>query len=302
MQKFIGKWASRDPYDCLMDITEDGVVSVSFSTWGGEEAGEYDLRPSFTVSDAGLSWSTEGTPCATPYTCELTLTDGDTLEGTIRKNGGEAESLYFTKMKGVAPVKGTPHRHICDGEETVPAGFPLTAEQLMGTWSSPVPWNVKMNFYANGDKVRMVYVFESMFVPLDFYMEGNSIVWQINDARNRGRCSISWDGEAFVGTYTQIGHPKFDPVRFVKTSDVPVDPKEPEPNIPLPDKSRIEILREFAGYGEKTDPVETEYRLGGDVPAVLENYNYSSYLEGKSGDVLAFACLNFICDHFLHYG
>ncbi len=302
MLQFIGKWASRDPYDCLMDITEDGCVSVSFTTWSNEEAGDYDLRPNFSSTETTLSWSTEGTPCATPYSCELTLTDENTLEGEIRKKNGEPKRLQFVKMNGVAPVKGTPHRHLFDSEETVPAGFPLSAAELNGQWSSPVPWNTKMNFYADGDKVRLILHISSFFPPIDFFMEGNSIVWQINDARNRGRCSITWDGEAFVGTYTQIGHPKFDPVRFVKTSDVPEEIKETEPNIPLPDKSRIEILRENAGYGEMTAPVETEYRLGGEVPAVLAKYDYASYIEGKSGDDVAFACLNFICDHFHHYG
>ncbi len=72
------------------------------------------------------------------------------------------------------------------------------------------------------------------------------------------------------------------------------------------EKSRLEILREYAAY-DRTKPKEhypTEYVLGGEVPLILTKYNYASYLANipKDSDAVAFRLLDFVCDHFRHDG
>ena len=49
----------------------------------------------------------------------------------------------------------------------------------------------------------------------------------------------------------------------------------------LPDKSRLELLKEHAEYdrSRQEKPYTYEFRMGGKVPAILEKYDYSKYLK-----------------------
>lgn len=75
-------------------------------------------------------------------------------------------------------------------------------------------------------------------------------------------------------------------------------------NISLPEKSRLELLKEYAEYdrSRQEKPYTYEFRMGGKVPAILEKYDYSKYLEGvePGTDEVAFRMLDFVCDHFHH--
>lgn len=75
-------------------------------------------------------------------------------------------------------------------------------------------------------------------------------------------------------------------------------------NIPLPNKSRLELLKEHAEYdrSRQEKPYTYEFRMGGKVPAILEKYDYSKYLQGvePGTDEVAFRMLDFVCDHFHH--
>ncbi len=72
------------------------------------------------------------------------------------------------------------------------------------------------------------------------------------------------------------------------------------------DKNRqlLEILQKHATYSNPPEEYQTEYILGGKVPAILEKYGYAAYMEGKdpSDDRTVFAILNFVCDSFGHNG
>lgn len=288
--KLPGKWACLALYDCSMDITDDGSIYLSL-----EERGDYNLRPEFTMTDNGLCWKTAD------ITCTLTFASDDTLTGTFTEGDNKPKTVEFTRFPGT-PVGGKAHHHDYGAPETVPADFPLTAVQLHGKWSSPVPYSCDMNIFAEGDKITLFLSFgvSQAWSPIDVYFDNGTLVWQINDANNRGRCTLRPADGKLTGTYTQLRHGAFDPADFIKVSDTP---EKNEPPVALPDnKSRIELLRENAAYGEPQEPVETEFKLNEPAPAILENYGYSSYLEGKSGDDIAFACLNFVCDNFHHYG
>lgn len=287
--KFTGKWACLALYDCSMDIMEDGKVYLSF-----EEKGDYNFQPEVTVTDGGVCWKTD------TMTCTLTLED-EKLAGTVTEEGNEPTEVEFIRFPGT-PAGGKFHHHNYGAAETVPTDFPLTAARLHGKWSSPVPYQCDMNLFAEGDKVTVILSFEGgpAWAPIDAYFENDALIWQINDANNRGRCTLRPVDGKLMGTYTQIGHAAFDAADFKKVSDTPERRETP---VALPEgKSRLEILRDFAAYGEAQEPVETEYRLREPAPEILEKYDYRSYLEGKTGDEVAFACLDFICDHFHHYG
>ncbi len=72
----------------------------------------------------------------------------------------------------------------------------------------------------------------------------------------------------------------------------------------LPEKSRLELLKKHGEYdrSRKEKPYTYEFRMGGKVPAILEKYEYSKYLQGvePGTDEVAFRMLDFVCDHFHH--
>lgn len=74
--------------------------------------------------------------------------------------------------------------------------------------------------------------------------------------------------------------------------------------VSLPDKPRLEILKEHAEYdrSHKEKPYTYEFRMGGKVPEILKKYEYDKYLEGvePGTDEVAFQMLDFVCDHFKH--
>jgi len=75
-------------------------------------------------------------------------------------------------------------------------------------------------------------------------------------------------------------------------------------SLPLPEKSRLDILKEHGEYDRirPEKPYTYEFRMGGKVPAILEKYDYSKYLQGvePGTDEVAFRMLDFVCDHFHH--
>ena len=75
-------------------------------------------------------------------------------------------------------------------------------------------------------------------------------------------------------------------------------------NVSLPEKSRLDFLKEHAEYdrSRQEKPYTYEFRMGGKVPAILEKYDYSKYLQGvePGTDEVAFRMLDFVCDHFKH--
>lgn len=73
---------------------------------------------------------------------------------------------------------------------------------------------------------------------------------------------------------------------------------------PVPQESRIDVLRSYAEYdlGHKEKKYSYTFELGNEVPGVLENYGYSEYLKDVKpmSDLIAFRLLDFVCDHFHH--
>lgn len=76
-------------------------------------------------------------------------------------------------------------------------------------------------------------------------------------------------------------------------------------SVPESEKSRMELLKEFAWYDRsREEAYETEYCLGGEIPAILETYGFSDYIKDVdvTSDEIVFKLLDFVCVHFGHNG
>lgn len=161
------------------------------------------------------------------------------------------------------------------------------------------PLRMKMSFSSSG-----FYNFK----PNTVYEKDGLFCYEINDETYRMVYHVKFEDDCLVGFYTQFG--KETPVRYTRVSCTPEDGEmryvPTEIYVPQTEEPRIDVLRRYAHYGKtETDtPYTTAYRMGGEVPAVLERYGYADYLTDipQNDDRVAFAMLAFVCDHFGHNG
>ncbi len=160
------------------------------------------------------------------------------------------------------------------------------------------PLRMKMSFTSAG-----YYNFE----PNCVYEKDGYFCFEINDEYYRMVYHVKVENDKLVGYYTQFG--KNTEVLYSRVSDTPLD--EPQKYIPTEifvpgtDESRLSVLKRHAEYDRCREyGCETEFILGGNVPAILEKYDYSTYISGlcNTDDALAFKLLDFVCDHFGHNG
>ncbi|MBQ1846657.1 MAG: hypothetical protein II135_01505, partial [Clostridia bacterium] len=136
------------------------------------------------------------------------------------------------------------------------------------------PLRMKMSFSSSG-----YYNFE----PNCVYEKDGCYCFEINDEFYRMVYHLQFKDGEIVGFYTQ--HGKETPVKYEKISDIPDDePFQCNPTevfIPDTDKTRIDVLKQYAKYDRTRDyGCDDIFVLGGEAPAVLEKYNYSGYING----------------------
>lgn len=160
------------------------------------------------------------------------------------------------------------------------------------------PLRMKMSFTSSG-----YYNFE----PNCVYEKDGYLCYEINDAYYRMVYHVKLADGCLAGYYTQ--HGKEVPVKYTKISDTPEDaPQRYEPTeiyVPNTDETRFDILTKYAEYDRSCEyGSSVDFVLGGDVPAILEKYDYAKYTEGldNANDELVFRLLDFVCDHFGHNG
>ena len=76
-------------------------------------------------------------------------------------------------------------------------------------------------------------------------------------------------------------------------------------SVPESEKSRTDLLQEFAEYDRSREEFyDTQYHLGGEIPEILNKYNFSDYIKDVdiTSDEIVFRVLAFVCDHFGHNG
>ncbi len=291
-----GKWACTEWYDTQLNVMSDGAVYVTYS-----DRGEYSIRVDAAFTEDSLTW----TACGLTWTVtEVTMYDDiRTLKATLIDGDKCIDTMFY--MTPAAPDALPYHYAKYLEPMDVPAEFPMTVGELVGQWQQVGGREWEFNIFNRDGKILLLLCLdgEEVWEPVSVWVDADALVWQINDANNRAVCTLKPENGDLVGTYTQVWHDAYPPVRYKKVSDVPAERKsEASANVELPMGSRLDILRENAAYGEKEDVTETEFVLGGELPAILSEFDYAKYVDGKTGDDLAFACLDFVCDHFHHYG
>lgn len=161
-----------------------------------------------------------------------------------------------------------------------------------------MPLRMKMSFSSSG-----YYNFE----PNCVYEKDGYLCYEINDEYYRMIYHVKFVNGKLEGYYTLQG--KDTAVTYDRVSDIPEDKPykfvPPEICVPGTDKTRFEFLTEYAEYDRSRKcGSKVEFILGGDVPEILQKYNYSKYISGldNSSDEIAFKLLDFVCDHFGHNG
>ena len=161
-----------------------------------------------------------------------------------------------------------------------------------------MPLRMKMSSTSSG-----CYNFE----PNCVYEKDGYLCYEINDEYYRMVYHIKFSDGNLEGYYTQ--HGKETPIKYTRVSDTPEDAPykfiPAEVYVPNTEETRFEILTKYAEYDRSREYGSfVAFILGGDVPAILEKYDYSKYINGldNSNDELAFKLLDFVCDHFGHNG
>ena len=141
------------------------------------------------------------------------------------------------------------------------------------------------------------------FEPNCVYEKAGYLCYEINDESYRMVYHIRYVDGGFEGFYVQ--HGKSTPVKYVQLDDIPEDELYKyvpvEVYVPCTDKTRIEILKQYAGYDRGREyGCCNEIVLGRDISEILEKYNYSTYINGvdNTKDEVVFKFLDFACDHF----
>ncbi len=161
-----------------------------------------------------------------------------------------------------------------------------------------IPLRLKMSFSSSG-----YYNFK----PNCVYEDGDDLCFEINDDHYRMIYHIHYEEGQLRGYYTQFG--KKTPVVYQKQSDIPEDGDykyiPTEIYVPETEKSRIDVLREYSDYMPSDHLIpDSIYELNGKAPEILTKYDFESYFRDipADSDDIAFAALDFVCDHFGHDG
>jgi len=182
-------------------------------------------------------------------------------------------------------------------------------KRLIGKWYKEELGETLNIFDENPPRMKMSFSSSGHynFQPNCVYEDGDDLCFEINDEYYRMVYHVHYDGGELCGYYTQFGE-KTD-VKYSRVSDVPEDEEyyyaSPEVFVPQSDKTRAELLCEYADYqpcGEKIS--ESTYELCAKAPEILQKYDFDSYFAGipQNSDEIAFAVLAFVCDHFGHDG
>lgn len=137
-------------------------------------------------------------------------------------------------------------------------------------------------------------------VPLGYAVLNGELILLFNDAAHRAVFRLRLEDGVMKGSFCQLKQKKGESVEFSRVSDQLSD--HLKKHMEMMKLSRLEILRRYADYDRGQSPVKIEFVLGEKLPECLDRYDLGKYTEGKEGDELVFALLDFLCDHFHHDG
>lgn len=295
----IGQWASYD-FDTQLHLFPDASVLLDIGALG-----EVGVQATLTQDEDGTLRFTSAF-----LSGELRPVN-DTLEGTCLYEEEKSHAVF--KKIGEQPLPHAYH-HAPFGEPIqVPDDFPLSAEQLTGSYRTQVPNLLYMSLAAVDGGVRLALSIDdsTAFQHRAAWCEDGALVWQVNDAFHRITCTLRpGENRSLCGSFTLPGQATGEEICFEKTSDTPSTwsiPEEKPDSVVLPENvSRLELLQRYAAYGSGEARPDYTYDTHTAMPeslrAELDQFGYSDMLRGKEGDALAFACLDFMGAHFHHNG
>ncbi len=181
-------------------------------------------------------------------------------------------------------------------------------KRLVGKWYKEALGETVNIFDETPPRMKMSFTSSGHYnvVPNRVYADGDDLCYEINDERFRVVYHVHYESGRLCGYCTQFG--KETPVVYEKQSDIPEDGDyryAPTILVPETDEPRIDILRAYSVYAPGDCPIpESVYALNGAPPKVLTEYGFDACFDGipADSDQIAFAALNFVCDHFGHDG
>lgn len=160
------------------------------------------------------------------------------------------------------------------------------------------PPRVKISFVESG------YYFCD---PNCVYEQDGDLCYEINDADNRKIYRIRFYEGSLKGSAIQ--HGVTTPLLFDRIADVPEDKPyqflPPNAIVPKPDKTRLELLRQYSKYDRNHNSTFSDkFVLDSEVSQVLTRYGYPETIKDLNPveDEIVFRLLDFVCDNFRHDG
>ena len=133
--------------------------------------------------------------------------------------------------------------------------------------------------------------------------DGNTLDFFHNDRYNRAEYILTLTADNLLSCeFTQVGMTK-EPLilNYVKTSEIPYD-IEFTPPVPMKETGRIDILKEYADYGDEVDTFKFDFNFDEreNMLDIIEKYNLDELVEGKNDAETAIALMNWMCGLYKH--
>lgn len=286
-----GKWACCTGADMLLDIFPSGEVYLTAISWGlfcqkaeVETAGENLI---LTVGNRKVAVS-------------ASVEDGKTVLVGEEMTGSDRKKFYFKNTGCEADCFPS---FVSDPENPgIPeADFPNGNWEGVWECSSLFGMKCKMELEKRDGRYFPYFCLDrwNYFIPLGYAVLNGELILVFNDAEHRAVLRLRLEDGVMKGSFCQLKEQE-ESVEFSRISDQLSDYLKK--HMEIIKLSRLEILRRYADYDRGQSPVKIEFVLGEKLPECLDRYDLGKYTEGKEGDELVFALLDFICDNFHHDG
>ena len=293
IENIIGLWGDTEHFDTQLNILPGGKVNISLA-----DVCEYGINAKAVTIDDGVEIRSER------FSARLVEATREGQRVLIGNGVFDGKTDEYTFWFGDNVPMELGYHFAPKGEPvSINEAFPLNIDALVGSYEMKSPFFVEMNIFNVDGNMLLLLSFDkrSKWVPAGVWMDNDSIVWMINDSLNRNVFRLYPVDGGFEGYALRVGqNGRKNEVRFEKISSTPADRNKDPIAIPLPDKSREEILKDNKEFSHGETYIQMDFVLGGELPHELEKYGFSSYIDGKHGDEVAFACLDFMGDNFHH--
>lgn len=289
-----GKWACCAEVDMLLDIFPSGEVYLTASSWG-----LFCQKAEVKTAGENLILTVGNRKVAVSASVE----DGKTVLVGEEMIGSDRKKLYFENTGCEADCFPS---FVSDPENPGISEADFPNDGWEGVWECNGLFDMKceMELEKRDGRYFPYFWFDGLgwgyYVPIGYAVLDGELIFLFNDAANRAVFRLRLEDGIMKGSFRQLQQKKYADVEVSRISDHVSD--RLKKYIPIINLSRLEILRRYADYDRGQSPVKIEFVLGEKLPECLDRYDLGKYTEGKEGDELVFALLDFICDNFHHDG